>query len=161
MKAPEKRHAAHEAHQKRRIPDGRQTAAHVGHQEDKEHDDVPSVLPPRIHLNDRTDHQHAGSRGPDPAGKDGSQRQEAHIDPGRARQVTGHGNIAGYAEQAEQQDDKRQIIIDDTLQHRFRRPESPVHQGKRHHKQQRPEGHRMGLVLLPPMGLYKRKHSNT
>ena len=73
MEAPEKRHTPHEAHQERRIPNGSQTAAHIGHQENKKYNDMPPVLPPCIHLNDRTDHQHTGACGADPAGKDGSQ----------------------------------------------------------------------------------------
>ena len=72
-----------------------------------------------------------------------------------------HGDISRHTEQAKQQDDKRQIIIDHTLQHRLRCMGYTVHQREGHHKKQGPEGHSMGLVLLPPVGLYKRQYGNT
>ena len=68
MQAPEERNTSHKAHQKRRISDRSQAAAHVGYHEDKEYHDMAFSFSPGIHLDHWTDHQHTGTCCSDTAG---------------------------------------------------------------------------------------------
>src|SRR5699024_8427773 len=58
MKAPEERNASHKSHQKRRIPNGGETSAHIGHHKYEKDHDMAFSSSPGIHLDHRTDHQH-------------------------------------------------------------------------------------------------------
>ena len=148
--APEKRNAPHESHEQRRIADGRQDPSHIGDKEDEEHHDVRLPSSPGIHLQHGAHHEHTGAGRADAARQERAQDEKPHIDPRGSREIPLHSDIAGHAEQAEQQDDKGQIVVDRTLQHRFRRLSRPVEDGKGNDHGQDPEDHRMGLMRLPP-----------
>ena len=76
---------------------------------------MTSPFSPRIHLNDRTHHQHAGTGCSDPARKHGSDQKKTHIDPRGTSQISFQGDITRNTKKAEQQNDKGQLIIDNTL----------------------------------------------
>ena len=154
--APEEGDAPGKAHEQRRVPNGGETAPHVGDEEDEEHHDVAAVPPPGVHFDHRADHEHAGPGGADAAGQHGAQEQEQHVDPGGARQVALQGDVAGHAEQAEQQDDEGEIVADETVQRRLHGGSQPAHQAEGDQKGRRPEGNDPGLVGLPPGGAQQR-----
>lgn len=72
----------------------------LGDQEDDEDHNVAFSFSPGIHLDDRTDHQHAGAGRPNPAGQQRA-KQQPHIDPGRTRQLPFHDDVTGHTEQSE------------------------------------------------------------
>ena len=122
----------------------------------KKHHDVAAVPPPGVHFDHRTDHEHAGPGGADPAGQHRAQEQEKHIDSGRTGQIPLQRDIAGHAEQAEQQHNKGEVVADQALQRRLHRRTQSPHQSIRDEKGQRPERHRQGLMALPPRGAQQR-----
>lgn len=112
---PRERNALHESHQKRRVADRGETSSDVGNQEDEEDHDMMPAGAPGVHLDDRTDHQHAGSGCADKTGQQRSDQKQKNVNARRAREIAFKADISGYAEQAEQKNDKGQIIIYDTI----------------------------------------------
>ena len=115
------------------------------------------ALAPGIHFDNGANHQHAGARGAHPAAEQGAEQQKAHIDAGRTRQIALQRNVAGYAEQAEQQYNKSKIIVYDAFQHHLGGVVCAEAYHKRNNERQRPCKHHRGLMFLPPGGLYQRK----
>ena len=150
--APEEGHASGEAHEQGRVADGGEAAADVGDQEDEEDHDVAAALAPGVHLQQGTDHQHAGAGGAHQAGEHGAEQQQGHVDPGGTGQVALQGDVAGHAEQTEQQHDKGEVVVHDALQRRLDGGPGPVHHGEGDEEEQGPEGDDDGLVVLPPDG---------
>lgn len=157
---PEEGNAPGKSHQQRRISDGSQTAADVGDEEDEEHHDVTAALAPGVHLDDGTDHQHTGAGGADAAGHQGTQQQQSYIDPRGTGEISLQGDIARNAEQAEEQDNKGDIVADHTLQRHLSSGADPRASGIGNQKHQRPQGYHQGLVALPPVGTDDRKDGN-
>ena len=58
-------------------------------------------LPPGIHLDYRSYHQHTGTGRSDTAGQKSSESEQAGIYPRRACKITFHGNITGNTEKSE------------------------------------------------------------
>ena len=121
---------------------------------------MAAALAPGVHLQQGTDHEHAGAGGTHQTGQHGAEQQQGHVDPGGAGQVALQGDVAGHAEQAEQQHDKGEIVVHQALQRRLDRSARPVHHGEGDEKQQRPDAHYNGLVALPPGGGYQRHHGD-
>lgn len=157
MQAPEERDAAHKSHQQRRIADRGQDPAHVGHEENEEHHNVRFSSSPGVHFQHGTDHEHAGACCPDAACQQGPEDEKSGVDPGGTREIPFHCNIAGYAEQSEQQDDKCQIIIYRTVQYGFRHLSGPVVKGEWDCHDKDPESHRERLMAAPPF-LFDKRH---
>lgn len=115
MQTPEKRYSPHKSHEKRRISDRCQTSSHVGDHKDKEYHDMAFSLPPGIHLDYRSYHQHTGTGRSDTAGQKSSESEQAGIYPRRACKITFHGNITRNTEKSEKKNNKSKIIIYNTF----------------------------------------------
>ena len=159
--APEEGDATHKAHEKRRIPQGRQAAADVGDQKDEKDHDMALSPSPGVHLQHRPDHQHGGTGGADHAGQQGPDGQHDQVDPRGTCQVPGKGNVAGHAEQAEQHDDKGKIVVHQAFQHRLRGPERAEECGEGQDEQERPGEHCREAVFFPPLCTEQRDEGDT
>ena len=153
MEGPCKGNAALESHEQGRVAERCQTAADVGDEKDKEYDDVDFFLPPGVGLDDRTDEEHGRAGRADPAGQDRADEQEQGIDFRSTCQRALDGDAAGDDEQAEEQDDKGNVIDQDRFEETEQSLAHAVGDGKGNEEDQRPADSHGKHIFFPPMGL--------
>ena len=101
-RGPEEVDAAQEADEQRRIAERRERAAHIGDQDDEEHDHMRAVPAPRVGADHRADQDHGGAGGADDAGDAGAERKQCGVDQRRAAQAARHEDAARDGVEREQ-----------------------------------------------------------
>ena len=134
MKAPRKRYTSRKAHEKRRISDGRQTSSDIGHHKYEKYHYVRPSRSPRVHLYDRTNHEHTRSRRPYEAGETGTYAEQDDIHSGGARHVSVQRNVSRNAVQSKQQYNECNIVVEYTFKHHIRHGTHSISYGKGYDK---------------------------
>ena len=107
---PQERHAAQKAQEQRRITQGGQATTHVGNKEDEEHNDVRLVAAPHVCAQHRANQKHGGACGAHPACQERANGQHNHVVARGAGNGTRHVNVARDNEQAQEQNDKGNVV---------------------------------------------------
>ena len=160
MQTPEERYSSHKSHKERRITDWCQTSTHIRYHKDKEYHDMAFSLPPGIHLDYRSYHQHTGTGRSDTAGQKSSESEQAGIYPRRACKITFHGNITRNTEKSEKKNNKSKIIIYNTFKNCLCCFACTINHRKRNHHQQNPHKYHMWLMCFPPFSFDQRHHGD-
>ena len=74
-RGPEEVDPAQEADEQRRVAERTERAAHIGDQDDEEHDHMRAVAPAFVRADHRPDQDHGGAGGSDDAGDAGAESQ--------------------------------------------------------------------------------------
>ena len=148
---PEERYVSLESHEQRRVAQRGQTSAHIGHQEDKEDDDMRFLFSPGIGTDHRTDQQHGRAGGPDPAGQYHADKQKDRVNLGRTDQGSLDRNPSGYDKQPQQQDDKRYEVNEYGLQKSEKSLSSAIFYSERDDEQCRPRECGPEHIVFPPL----------
>ena len=117
-------------------------------------------LPPGIHLDYRSYHQHTGTGRSDTAGQKSSESEQAGIYPWRACKITFHGNITRNTEKSEKKNNKSKIIIYNTFKNCLCCFACTINHCKRNHHQQNPHKYHMWLMCFPPFSFDQRHHGD-
>ena len=116
MKSPCERYTALEAHEKRRIAERCEAAAHIRHEEDQEDHDMRLFLAPFIDTDQWTDEKHSRARRANPACHDRAHKKDQRIDERRPGELAMDHDATCRRIQTIQKDNEGNEIEQDRLQ---------------------------------------------
>ena len=149
LERPQKIDALQKAEEQRRVAERREGAADIGNQKNEEHEDVDIVGAILICSDHRADQHHGCAGRAEKACRDRTDRENRRVRGGRADEIAAHADAAGHHEQGEQQQDERQIIEQDGVEHLGDGGGDAEHRGAGNEQGHRPERCDLAEMMLP------------